>query len=174
MRVLRSGSYSQLTAVWPVGAPVGCRRVQREAAMPRPKGAGGAAAAAEEDAPSTQQVRASVERAEALAERVDELRGRHTPAAVVCRPRFAVRIWRQTRRVAPPFHKHVCPVAPPVAQACDVPAVPRANGGGPPRAPTVAGGLNRKVTGREAQSTLSSVYRELEAQSTLNSKLSLP
>ena len=77
MRVLRSGSYSQMTAVRPVGARA---------------------------------------------------------VAVVCRPRFAVRIWRQTRRVAPPFHKHVCPVAPPVAHACDVPAA-RANGGGPPRAP---------------------------------------
>ena len=78
MRVLRSGSYSQLTAVRPVGArAVGCRRVQREAAMPRPKGGGGAAAAAaEEDAPSTQQVRASVARTEALADRLDELRGR--------------------------------------------------------------------------------------------------
>ena len=77
MRVLRSGSYSQLTAVRPVGArAVGCRRVQREAAMPRPKGGGGGAAAAEEDAPSTQQVRASVARTEALAERLDELRGR--------------------------------------------------------------------------------------------------
>jgi len=78
MRVLRSGSYSQLTAVRPVGArAVGCRRVQREAAMPRPKGGGGgAAAAAEEDAPSTQQVRASVAWTEALADRLDELRGR--------------------------------------------------------------------------------------------------
>ena len=61
LRVLRSGSYSQLTAVRPVGVArrwvcVRCRRVQREAAMPRRKGA-----AAEEDAPSTQQVRASVE-----------------------------------------------------------------------------------------------------------------
>ena len=47
MRVLRSGSYSQLTAVRPVGArAVGCRRVQREAAMPRPKGGGGGGAAA--------------------------------------------------------------------------------------------------------------------------------
>ena len=47
--------------------------------MPRPKGGGGggaAAAAEEEDAPSTQQVRASVARTEALAERLDELRGR--------------------------------------------------------------------------------------------------
>ena len=62
----------------PVGArAVGCRWVQREAAMPRPKGGcGAAAAAAEEDAPSTQQVRASVARTEALAERLDELRGR--------------------------------------------------------------------------------------------------
>ena len=56
-----------------------CRRVQREAAMPRPKGGGGggaAAAAEEEDAPSTQQVRASVAWTEALVEWLDELRGR--------------------------------------------------------------------------------------------------
>ena len=83
--------------------------MQREAAMPRPKGGGGgaaaaaaagswtnpgpnfsrwvarpkgggggaaAAAAAAEDAPSTQQVCESVEHAKALAERVEELRGR--------------------------------------------------------------------------------------------------